>query len=89
MSADMLEKLRVEDADENHWDAVGPDEDAGCENSSVVVIRQVVEGASCEEAEDQRVSLSDTSRQRTSNLPFRNESAPDLQPWQDSERQGP
>jgi hypothetical protein len=39
----MLEQLRVENADENHWDAVGPDEDASSENSRVVIVRQVVE----------------------------------------------
>jgi hypothetical protein len=39
----MLEKLRVENADEEHWDAVGPGEDAGNKDSRFVVVSQEVE----------------------------------------------
>jgi hypothetical protein len=43
----VTEKLRVEDADENHWKAVRPDEDATNKYTSVVVVGKEVEGASC------------------------------------------
>lgn len=47
MNTYSTEQLRVEVADERHWDRVAPDKDAGHEDLRILVIREVVEGARC------------------------------------------
>lgn len=45
--ADVLVKFEVKDHDYKHGYRVGPSENARCENTSIVVIGQIIEGASC------------------------------------------
>lgn len=45
MLSDVAEQLRVEEDDEEHWDAVGVDEDGAHEGASALVLGQEVEGA--------------------------------------------
>lgn len=43
------EQLRVEEADEDHWNYVAPNENAGNEHPSIRVVSEGVEWARCQE----------------------------------------
>lgn len=51
----VTEQLKVENADEKHWNAVGPGENAGDKDSRIIVISQEVKRARCEKTERKKI----------------------------------